>query len=422
MKEIITPSSTAAATSSLDDIESIDTDLLCNLLVQHRIPPIVAQRFKNEMMDGYVLSKLETIPVQLIPEIGVQIKFHEFFKKLTGRDLDYPAGYRGTVYEPIVEQEEGVIRRSPLSQQKNYVTPGNKLQVQYPSQLPEFSPLIVHYMETNDCIRYVHLMIRELVDYFIQNNYDLNDRTAARKICQTVLDNFPVLNNKIDDIYAIEARIRFRNTGQKPWNFLSKKFNVRKNYVKFKNIKVNGNSQQNVQQKPSDVDDEEEPRETQPIQINELDRLENVLAQHQEEDEVDYNNNNIEQVDHQYEIQGFIVDQQQQSESNFVIPNDNEDFLKQLADLADGRIRNGELEVEEQEHVNEEQDEEVDENKENVPQVFFFSTPTKNEKILTSRSINNISILTTNQKSTIKPTKRSASNNDIGEVAEKRCR
>ena len=42
------------------------------------------------MMDGYVLSKLQTIPVQLIPEIGVQIKFHEFFKKLTGRDLDYP--------------------------------------------------------------------------------------------------------------------------------------------------------------------------------------------------------------------------------------------------------------------------------------------------------------------------------------------
>ncbi len=42
-------------------------------------------------MDGYVLSKLETIPVKLIPEIGDQIKFHEFFKKLTGRDLDYPA-------------------------------------------------------------------------------------------------------------------------------------------------------------------------------------------------------------------------------------------------------------------------------------------------------------------------------------------
>jgi hypothetical protein len=201
-------------------------------------------------------------------------------------------------------------------------------------------------------------------------------------------------------------------------NFLTKKFNVRKNYVKFKNIKMNGNSQQNVQQKPSDVDDEEEPRETQPIQMSELDRLENVLAQHQEEDEVDYNNNNLEQVDHQYELQGFIANQQQQSESNFVIPNDNEDFLKQLADLADGRIRNVELEVEEQEHVNEEQDEEVDENKENVPQAFFFSTPTKNEKILTSRSINNISILTSNQKST----KRSASNNDIGEVAEKRCR
>jgi hypothetical protein len=45
MEEIITPSSTA--TSSFDDIESIDTDLLYNLLVQHRIPPIVAQRFKS---------------------------------------------------------------------------------------------------------------------------------------------------------------------------------------------------------------------------------------------------------------------------------------------------------------------------------------------------------------------------------------
>jgi len=31
-------------------------------------------------MDGYVLSKLETIPVKLIPEIGDQIKFHEFLK------------------------------------------------------------------------------------------------------------------------------------------------------------------------------------------------------------------------------------------------------------------------------------------------------------------------------------------------------
>jgi hypothetical protein len=60
-------------------------------------------------------------------------------------------------------------------------------------------------------------MIRELVDYFNQNNYDINDRTAARKICQTVLDNFPVLNNKIVDIYAIEARIRYRNNGLKPW-------------------------------------------------------------------------------------------------------------------------------------------------------------------------------------------------------------
>jgi hypothetical protein len=48
MEEIITPSSTATATSSLEEIESIDTDLLYNLLVQHRIPPIVAQRFKSK--------------------------------------------------------------------------------------------------------------------------------------------------------------------------------------------------------------------------------------------------------------------------------------------------------------------------------------------------------------------------------------
>ena len=41
-------------------------------------------------MDGYALSKLQTIPIRLIPEIGIQIKFQEFFKKFTGRDLDYP--------------------------------------------------------------------------------------------------------------------------------------------------------------------------------------------------------------------------------------------------------------------------------------------------------------------------------------------
>jgi hypothetical protein len=40
------------------------------------------------------------------------------------------------------------------------------------------------------------------VDYYNQNNYDLKDRTAAKKIFQTVLNKFPVLNNKIVDIYA----------------------------------------------------------------------------------------------------------------------------------------------------------------------------------------------------------------------------
>jgi hypothetical protein len=88
MEELINPSSTATATTSLDDIESIITDLLHNLLVQHKIPP-------------------------------------------------------------IVEQEEAVIRRSPRLQQKNFVTTISKLQVQYPSQLPEFTQLVVHYMETS---------------------------------------------------------------------------------------------------------------------------------------------------------------------------------------------------------------------------------------------------------------------------------
>jgi hypothetical protein len=59
-------------------------------------------------------------------------------------------------------------------------------------------------------------MTRELVEYFIQNNYDLNDRTSTTKICQIVLDKFPVLKNKIVDMYAIESRIRLRNNGQKP--------------------------------------------------------------------------------------------------------------------------------------------------------------------------------------------------------------
>jgi hypothetical protein len=55
------------------------------------------------------------------------------------------------------------------------------------------------------------------VDYYNQNNYDLKDRTAAKKIFQTVLNKFPVLNNKIVDIYSIEARIKYIKNGQKPW-------------------------------------------------------------------------------------------------------------------------------------------------------------------------------------------------------------
>jgi len=193
---------------------------------------------------------------------------------------------------------------------------------------------------------------------------------------------------------------------------------------------MNANSQPTVQQKPNDVnveaEEEEETRDTQPIHVNELDRLENVLAQHQQEGEVDYNNNNIEQVGHEYELHNYFIanQQQQQSDSNFVIPNENEDFSKQLADLADGQILNVELEeFEENEHANKE--EAQDDDKENVPQAFFFKllTPSKTEKVLTktSRSINNLSISTTNQQSNIKLTKSSASSNDIGEVTEKRC-
>jgi cytochrome c len=55
------------------------------------------------------------------------------------------------------------------------------------------------------------------VDYYNQNNYDLKDRTAAKKIFQTVLNKFPILNNKKVDIYSIETRIRYIKIGQKPW-------------------------------------------------------------------------------------------------------------------------------------------------------------------------------------------------------------
>ena len=47
LSSLITPSSTAATMDEID-IESIDTDYLFNLLVQHRIPSIVAERFKSK--------------------------------------------------------------------------------------------------------------------------------------------------------------------------------------------------------------------------------------------------------------------------------------------------------------------------------------------------------------------------------------
>ncbi len=51
-------------------------------------------------------------------------------------------------------------------------------------------------------------MTRMLVEYFIKNNYNLNDRTAGRKICQTVLERNPVLNNRIADIFAINQNLK----------------------------------------------------------------------------------------------------------------------------------------------------------------------------------------------------------------------
>ena len=255
------------------------------------------------------------------------------------------------------------------------------------------------------------MTIRELVDYFIQNNYDLNDRAASRKICQTVLDSFPVLNDHIIDILTIEARIRHRNNGQRPWNFLSKKFNQRRTYVKYKKAKTIINSQPEILLQPNKVEEEEELRKVdEPIELNELDRLENVLAQHQEVDEVDYNNNN---VDNQYVFQDFIVNQQEQQESNF----QNDDLLRHLADLADEQVRNefGEL-------IEAGVQQENDENKENVPQTLFFSTPTKKPKLLLKTSRSSLNILTEKQQSTVRSSKRSASNNDFGEVTEKRLR
>lgn len=42
------------------------------------------------MIDGYILSRMQTIPVSLLPETGNQIKFCQFYHDFTGKDLDYP--------------------------------------------------------------------------------------------------------------------------------------------------------------------------------------------------------------------------------------------------------------------------------------------------------------------------------------------
>ena len=197
-------------------------------------------------------------------------------------------------------------------------------------------------------------------------------------------------------------------------SFLAKKFNTRKRYVKTHN---NRNSQATTSQQLPKDEEEEEDRTSQRAQINELDRLENVLAQHHEEEgeqqpAIDFNNNNLEyqqQTDNngdQYETREFIVNGQQQHQAfdkledheDLVIPNENDDLLKQLAEITAGQPQ-----VEQAEEEEEEEDEE-EENKENISQKIHYRPLIKKN----SRSTNNIGNIITSL------------NSDIAKVARKR--
>jgi hypothetical protein len=43
-------------------------------------------------------------------------------------------------------------------------------------------------------------MNRELVDFYIQNNYSLNENQDYRNVCQTILDRYRVLNAAISNL------------------------------------------------------------------------------------------------------------------------------------------------------------------------------------------------------------------------------
>ena len=134
------------------------------------------------MIDGYILSKLERMPITLMPEIGVQIRFHEFFKKLTGRDLIYPnvkfisknlfqylisffvslKGHQNTVHQSMFQEVDNINNtrndsnnnniQSPIRRtvpRTRYVLDPDKLEVPYPAPLPNFSPLVKHYLQTS---------------------------------------------------------------------------------------------------------------------------------------------------------------------------------------------------------------------------------------------------------------------------------
>ena len=59
------------------------------------------------MIDGHIISKMNAIPVTLIPEIGIQIKFCDLYEDLTGKTIEYPP-----VSELLSNQNDDSIRFS----------------------------------------------------------------------------------------------------------------------------------------------------------------------------------------------------------------------------------------------------------------------------------------------------------------------
>lgn len=60
-------------------------------------------------------------------------------------------------------------------------------------------------------------MNRELVDFYNNNNYELNALDACKNVAKTVLDNYPVLKEAVTSLVNIENRIRNRRRLSEPW-------------------------------------------------------------------------------------------------------------------------------------------------------------------------------------------------------------